>query len=514
MPRILPNSYVGGRSASAADAGVTLGPLAQAMDQVSQQAARASEANRVAKATKAAAEASQELSEFAFQLKTGWQDEEGNLVAPPPAAQHYQMYQDRVKQINKRYKDALGDDSAYALYEQDFSPVALKTSFDVRSHATEKLREESRAELDATVDMLASVAAQSDTAGRALYEGRMKDVVARNIAVGAIGPEEGLERLQKYNLALSRADVKAGLMADPAKVAVGIMQGDFGGIVAPDERVEWLKAAHDAENARVTSAMAALDKARAESDRARRDMEEATAKSGYELIAQRKLTPQWVVQNRANLDQSAYKYLLEEASGATPVTPDLATYGPLRLRASAGEDVRREAEQALYDRKLTVDLFNTIVSEVEQGKSGATPPNLYAAGRRFIEEWTRPSDLIDNEAAKQMAANAMLAWDTWFREHPDATRAEGEAEFQRIAQSSTLVAAEKLMISNLLPRGMGGTRPKNKDELRPALTAAVRRTEEMRKSGEIDEQEYRQELKLLSQWGLVLKSMEQISNAK
>ncbi|RJO61610.1 MAG: hypothetical protein C4542_06105 [Dehalococcoidia bacterium] len=514
MPRILPNSYVGGRSASAADAAPSLGPLAQAADDITRSAAQAVEAQRVAKATSAAARATQEISELAFQLKNGWQDEEGKLVAPPPAAQHYQIYQDRVKQINKRFRDELTDDRAYALYESDFTQAALKTSFDVRSNATERMRGETRAELDATVDALAGIAATSDTAGRALAHTRIQDAIARATATGALSPAEGFAKMQTYNQVLSRADVKAGLMADPAKVALGIMGNDYPGITSPEERVEWLKAAHDVENARVTAAMAALDKARSESDRARRDMEEATAKSGYELIAQRKLTPQWVVQNRANLDQGAYKYLLEEASGATPVTPDLATYGPLRLRASAGEDVRREAEQALYSRRIDIGLFNTLVSEVEQVKSGATPPNLYTAGRKFLEAWTQPSELIDNEAAKQMAANAMLAWDTWYREHPDATRAEGEAEFQRIAYSATLVAAENLMISNLLPRGMGRTRPKNKDELRPALIAAVEKTEAMRKAKEIDEQEYRQELKLLSQWHLVLKTLEQAPNAK
>lgn len=514
MPRIIPNSYVGGRSASAADAGATLGPLAQAVEEISQRVAQSEQAYRVNRVSGAVARATNELTEFENYLKNGSQNEDGSLAPPPSAAQHYSLYQERVKDINKRMKESLGDDGLYGLYEQDFGTVALKTSFSVRSHAADKMRGEASAELTYAIDTAAGVASQSDEAGRQLMLGKVKDMIARNIAIGAETPEAGLKRMQDYSRTLSRADIKAGLLTNPEDVAVRLLDGRYEGIVSPEERIEWLKAAHDAENARVTQAMASLDKARAEGERALRDREESTAKSGYELVAQRKLTPQWVVQNRANLDQSTYKYLLEEASGVATVQPDMTIYGPLRLRASAGEDVRREAEQALYSRRLSVELFNTIVAEVEQTKSGATPPNLYAAGRKFLEAWTQPSDLIDNEAAKQMAANALLSWDTWYREHPDATRAEGEAEFQRIAQSSTLVAAERLMISNLLPRGMGGTRPRNKEELRPSLTAAVMRTEEMRKSGEIDEQEYRQELKLLSQWGLVLKSMEQVSNAK
>lgn len=513
MPRILPQSYVGGRSASAADAGVTFGPLAQAVDEMAQRAARAEETYKVNRVNGAVARAAGELAEFNYYLKNGSQNEDGTLAPPPSAAQHYTLYQERVKDINKRMKESLGDDSLYGMYEQDFGAVALKTSFDVRSHAADKMRGEASAELSLAVDTLAGVASQSDEAGRQLIHGRVKDMIARNIAIGAETPEAGLARLQEYNRTLSRADIKAGLMADPEAVAVKLLDGDFAGVASPEERQEWLKAAHNAVNERVTSAMAALDRARSDAERAQRQAEYETAKTGFELVAQGKLDTRWVVQNRSKLSEDRYKYFLEESTGVGSVQTKPEVYAPLRLRASRGEDVRNEAEAALYARDISAESFNLIVSEVEQASSTGQVPDLYKRGAQYLNTYMDTSNIAANPARKQMAANVLDSWTRWFKAHPDATDAEGEEEFKRLAYSATLANLQELTVSLPLARGMNNTRARSPEELKAQIVAAFRAAEEARKSGQLDAFEYKEEIKLLDEWGNALKAWERTSNA-
>lgn len=503
MPKIAPRGLVGGRAANTGDVGVNLGPIASALNDAANYVQQSDNIRRSALVSASVASAAQELSEFSFYLKNGSQADDGSLTAPPPAAQHQQLYQQRVKEINERNKNMFGDDEGtYGAYESNFQKFALKESFSVREHASVVMRSEANANLEKAIETFADVAAGSDSVGRSLINNRVKEDIDRNVAIGALTPEQGFEKLNKYQSMLTRADVISGVRSDPTRTALGLLNGDFK-TLSPEERQRWIDTAIGESDKQLREQMASVDRARVEQERAQKILETETAKTGFELDIGKKLSVDWVAANRNKLAEDDYKYLLNRASGTgrgAAEKSNVAAYAELREQAGRGVDVRQQAKAELFNGELSINDYTRIVGEVEENSVPGQLPTWYKRGVEYLQTALKTSDVNPNPAALQLQATVLDDFRDWADAHPNATHAEAQKTYREMAVDGNLLNYNKLSIALPKPRYLHGSRTS------PDLEASWLNTKKAYAAGELDAFEYKKQAQLINEWRKALET--------
>jgi len=231
--------------------------------------------------------------------------------------------------------------------------------------------------------------------------------------------------------------------------------------------------------------------------------QEETFKSAIELDLKDKLTPQWVIENREDIPAKDFEHLMKIATGELTQRSDVLIYGDLRFRASFGEDTRAEAKQALVNNDITISDFNNILNEVEQGASSGRAqklPRWYGAGKRFINVALN-SELNINPAAKRLQAEALDDFLAWTLAHQDATAKEARDFYKGIVDNAELIAVGELTIGIIAPDFLEGGRES------PDIIATVKRTQKAFEDGELDEQEFLRQVRLIQAWRGALKAM-------
>lgn len=239
------------------------------------------------------------------------------------------------------------------------------------------------------------------------------------------------------------------------------------------------------------------DRAYRNAERAERDLQDATSKEGDKLLAEGKLSPQWIESRRNRLSPDDYRYFYRELSGGGSGPRDVELYAGLRERAGRGEDVRDEARAALTRGAIGASDFDRIVGEVEGQR-----PGWYKRGRDFISTSAAVSDLNPDPAAAQRKAAMIDDWDDWSDENQKASDIEARDAYKRIVEEYAIIDTRDFVITKRAPRFLVGSR--NAPDLDATEVATVQALDD----GRITREEFDEQALLLVEWHRALEKMQ------
>ena len=179
---------------------------------------------RASKLTSAVIDASAEAQEYAYGLQHGTPGEDGTTVPPPAAEQHNGLYAAKVKSIREKAKSRL-DPESYEAFEKQFSSIALRLSFDVRSNVNDR---ETKERIAATAEDLQTLAR---TAGKAsnvlrptlLNQGRL--AVQTLESGGLLDAMQARSMRETFENDVFMEEIRAKIQADPVKTREQLKAG-------------------------------------------------------------------------------------------------------------------------------------------------------------------------------------------------------------------------------------------------------------------------------------------------
>lgn len=214
-------------------------------------------------------------------------------------------------------------------------------------------------------------------------------------------------------------------------------------------------------------------------------------KDGDKLAATGQLTAKWIEQNRDILPENEYRYFYNQLKGpgeeATKSNPRV--FAPLLERAMAGEDVTKDAREALYGGQLSQTDYAKIAE-----KSETLRPGYVKRGTDYISSSLAVSQLNPDPDAQRSKANALDDWREWSTAHPQATDAEARKMYESLADHYRIVPAQKTILTMHVPLYLVG------DRTAPDLVATAAKTKEMYESGQLTREEYGRQMSVVQQW--------------
>lgn len=445
QPRTAPtiSPSVGNRSAAGTAQGlVQLGQTLSALGNHYEKVRRKNQLDSVV------LDASLELQEFVFNLEHGTVGEDGSFVPPPDPVEHFGLYQQKVREINERVQEKLGDEELFAAFQGDFQKLALAQSFRVREHSLERQKESVLADLDANEDALAELAAQDDTIGGDFMAvpavGKLQEMYTRAVEAGVLGADDAQKRFESFRGKVATAQVRRDIRNDPQLALEGLLGEAYEGL-SVEKRQHWA------------------------------------------TIASRELERREKERNRAN----------------AKTDPEL--YSRLRIQAGQGLNVVPEARRAFEDGRMRQEDFDRIVSEVESHQQETGLPSPYQQNVRYIIGMTGGENVVD-VAIRQRQAEAVDEFTFWVRQHPNATTAEMEDKAREILKRTLIT--EPFAINMLAPRFSPGGRVTQTME---DLGVAYDRTKKAFEAGEITRRERDREYNRIWQWMDYLKRQEELN---
>lgn len=491
--QVAPAGGVGGRPASGSDTDIGPG-LQQLGDTLARLGEHIGEVRQDALLTSASAKAAGELQSYSEYLQNGRLNPDGVVEAAPDPGEHYGLFEQKAKEIDDRIKKELGEGATYGKFQRQYSGLVVREGLQVRQRSLDKQKELAATELDMVADDLANTAARGDDFVKSLVAEQLSNTVDRYVKAGILKPDEGKKRMDKFSARLDVAQLREDIRRDPGGAIVGLL-GDGYQSLHPDERQKWIDIASGEADRQTRAQVAAAEQARIQDERMQREIEEGTAKDGFSLAAQRKLTVAWVESNRNALSKADYKALLDEAAGRSPGKTNPDVYAELRIAAGKGDPrVAQQAKRAYLRGDLTTENYNGLLGEVES-HSDSRGPSWYRHGSDFIQRFTQPNELNPQVGARQRQAEALEEWRKWKDAHPDATDAEAEKNYRRIAEQALLldqVSVGKLRPSYQVMRSDGKTSMED-------FAATWKATQDAFTRGEIGEFTLKREAELINE---------------
>jgi hypothetical protein len=219
---------------------------------------------------------------------------------------------------------------------------------------------------------------------------------------------------------------------------------------------------------------------------------EDVIKEGDRLFATGRLSAGWIESQRSVLPHEEYRYFLRKLTGdgdEENAPRDILLYSVLREQAGQGQDVRREAREALLRGQIRSTDFDRILGEVEGAR-----PGWYKRGTQYISTSAAVSDLNPDPAAAQRKADMLDDWDNWVRENPKASESDAQAVYRRIVDEYAIINMNDLVITKRAPRFLSGTRNA------PDLEATEEQTVKAFEEGKIDRVEFERQAMLIAEW--------------
>lgn len=223
-------------------------------------------------------------------------------------------------------------------------------------------------------------------------------------------------------------------------------------------------------------------------DKIQRDASNSVLKNGILLQQQGQLTPQFIEKYHNTLEPQAYEYLYNTLSGKETKS-DPHTYAPLLTRSLSGEDVTNDAQNALYQGKLTIPDFKGIVE-----KSDAPRKGYVARGADYISQSLKTNPLVPDPAGQRSLANAMDDWRQWTQDNPKATEEQARTSYRSITDHYQIVSAEKTTLFNAVPLNLVGSRTQ------PDIPKTWTATKAAHDAGQLSDTEYQRQATLILQW--------------
>lgn len=226
-----------------------------------------------------------------------------------------------------------------------------------------------------------------------------------------------------------------------------------------------------------------------------KDQQDGILKQGLEMSESGQLSAGWINQHADILDHEQMKFLLDEARGKQDhVQSNLHVYSDLLTSANDGQDVRDDAQRALFNGQLSKDDYTRIV-----GASGKDKQPWVKQGFDYISTALKPSQMDPDPSRPLSLANAQNEWQDWISDHPKATPKDAESEYQGIVKRYQLVDTSKTMLTLPVPQYLVGSRTQ------PDIAATETATVKAFQSGQISQDEFYRQAALLQQWGAIAK---------
>lgn len=326
-------------------------------------------------------------------------------------------------------------------------------------------------------------------------EGALRDW-RDSIALDPKIPAEVRDALMRKGAADIAKSAAFGLIdRDPQAGLEALRSGKFDQYLDADARIAMQKYAITTYEQKLTQQERDATRMRQEIEREEKARYAATSKDASELMSKGKLTADWVISKKMDLSPEEFKYFLKQAGGGDGGDKvNMAVYGPLRMRASRGEDVRQEALAAANNGDLNKGALDTIFSEVESSSAQAAGDTWYKTGRQHITTMLAPPPGATTGFEASMQAQALDEWLIWSQAHPKATNVEREKARDQIVERHKAYSWDQITPAIPTPRFHEGDRSTIDPE------AAYKKAAEARRKNEISEAEFRHEVEILRKW--------------
>lgn len=369
-----------------------------------------------------------------------------------------------------------------AIFEQETKLDIERGVTSVREAARRKEVDVNRAGLNSLLESNRSAALEAkDEAQRVALIRNAQDAITGARNKGYINAQEAVEQSQAFGvsyaegwLSLQSPSKQIELLVKPAGTVVEKLPAD--------------RRAHLLEGAQ-RRRLAEVELEYRLSERAEREINDATSKAGDSLLASGQLSTDWIEKNRARLSPSDFRYFYKALTDGDNADSDPMLYAGLRERAGLGEDVRAEARVALANRRIGRDDYDRLLSEVESER-----PGWYKRGTQYISTSAAVSDLNPDPAAAQRKAAMLDDWNEWATTNPKATDAQAQTEYRRLVSEYAIVNYDRMTLMKRSPRFLVGTRNA------PNIEATEQATVDAFRSGQIDRAEFERQAALLAEW--------------
>lgn len=404
-----------------------------------------------------------------------------------------------AKELEKQAQEAAGSDtSLYQAWKQQVTPLTLKKSIDVRQAATKGLVQRTRAgiqdELQAMLEIVVADPAHDEMLiNRGLL--LINDAEQRRV----YDPEEAQKLRARFTDDVAAARVRWDIQQDPDAAEMKLLSGEYPGL-SSERRAIWLERAVAASDSRIRREQAEEERAYRLAERARKEAASAAQKEGDKLLADGRLDPDWIEQNRDRLDPGDYRYFYKALTSEGGGITDRDLYAQLRLRA-VSEDIREEARKALIDGKLQPSDFDRLSGIVEQSLVEKSLPNFYKRGEDYIRQALRTSDVNWDPAAEQRLAEALDDWHEWARSNPQATQEQARQAYRNFVVDYQMIDLRNNPLIERRPRFLVG------DRSRPDLESTAAETLAAYQRGEITQQQFEEQARIISAWQEMIEKM-------
>lgn len=288
---------------------------------------------------------------------------------------------------------------------------------------------------------------------------------------------------------LTRAALRGAIRQSPETALARLQKGAIPHI-DPDEQQKWIDTAITAVEQEQKAELKAQEQIEQRAEEEQERIQNETAKTGWELLAQDDLSATWIFENRDNLNKADYKTLLDKVTGDSAVETNADVYADLRVRAGSGEDVTAQARVALSNNQIRVPDFNNILNEIETNAPRSQTPDWYKQGRDYIKGQIGGENA--NPFEMQVQSRVMDDWTRWATAHPGASVEDAREKYREYANEGLLITGNTVALP--VPKFFAGTRAE------PDLAATYRALKKSHENDEIEDFEYQRQLRLLRDW--------------
>lgn len=481
------------------------GALAAGLQGISQAAGRAANMSAELDLATQRAARTQRLQEVRTQALGELTDLRLKFARDADPATMQQRWQAESDQILQRYVQGFGTDKGLVQsFSNDFEQWRLRDKVEIAGQAAGTLAKQGRAKLDAGLDTLAGMLAQTDDEIRTR---QIQDMAALSIndavTAGYLDPVEAGEMGRKF---IGRADeAKArGLIIDNPEAALSALRDpkNFAGLDEIKRTTLTDMATRRVDSLR-SDRVRLLEHQDRLAEKALEKQSDDTAKRLWHLDASGALTRDDIESQRGVLKVGEYKALLASLQQDNAAVDDVETVADLTNRVGS-EDIAAAATDAFKSGRIKKETFTSLIEKNRTLRADNAPDTPYKSARELVSITLDPGSLLSGPAAniaRAGRAQGLAEFDNWAAAHPGATRAEAQAEAQNTIRRYQVINYDQMSLATGLPRFYPGQR----NELTAAdLDAAEAQTLAVLDGGGLTREQADQELRKIETWRQIL----------
>lgn len=409
------------------------------------------------KATSVAQKARARLQNLTTKLEQGEVAEDGTIIPAPDVGQHEELFQQELQSIQQDAENELGGGRAMSLFASDFTPFASTQEFSMKKNRLNKLKDETLGFLDESLSGAAKEFVDATELEKPLIQDRVLRQVQNAEGRGVISNVEAVKRIAAFNEKVQVTGFMKILADSPENAIAAIENGEFND-VDPVALERMRKSAVEESNSRAMEQDRRATRERIEGERLQAELEEGTAKEGWAMLSDGKLTPKWVMDHRDELSEPKFKMLLDASSGKGATESDPRVYAGLLMRSGKGYDTRKDIDRELRSGRLTIPHANTLYNMVMDNSAAAKKDNRFKSGIEMMERRFQYIFKSADPDAQDKAADAIQQFTKYMADNPDAPEEETTRKAEKLADDARVTTAQAAKETKRLPRYYKGSR--------------------------------------------------------